>query len=124
MKRFTLFSRSPTESRKRHEEKQQKARELREKLLQEKAERLRLLTKKVRILLSIHFSHDATYGVEYVSKCWVVTRTYLHGVKLKYRIYSNRNTQCKINLRGVSFNENERANILLVVQTMILILHI
>ncbi len=41
--------RSPTESRKRHEEKQAKAHELREKMLQEKAERLRLLTKKVNI---------------------------------------------------------------------------
>ena len=39
--------RSPTESRKRHEEKQAKAQELREKLLQEKAERLKDLSKKV-----------------------------------------------------------------------------
>lgn len=42
-----LFFRSLTESRKRHEEKQAKAQELREKLLQEKAERLRTLTNKV-----------------------------------------------------------------------------
>ncbi|XP_025077165.1 LOW QUALITY PROTEIN: S phase cyclin A-associated protein in the endoplasmic reticulum-like [Pomacea canaliculata] len=39
--------RSPTESRRRHEEKQAKAQELRERLLQEKAERLRELSKKV-----------------------------------------------------------------------------
>ncbi|ELT92650.1 hypothetical protein CAPTEDRAFT_90932, partial [Capitella teleta] len=39
--------RSPTESKRRHEEKQAKARELREKLLQDKAERLRVLSKKV-----------------------------------------------------------------------------
>ena len=39
--------RSPTESWKRHEEKQQKAQELREKLLHEKADRLSTLTKKV-----------------------------------------------------------------------------
>ena len=39
--------RSPTETRKRFEEKQAKAQELREKLQQEKAERLRTLTKKV-----------------------------------------------------------------------------
>ncbi|XP_012935798.1 S phase cyclin A-associated protein in the endoplasmic reticulum [Aplysia californica] len=39
--------RSPTESRRRHEEKQAKAQELREKLMQEKAERLRDLSKKV-----------------------------------------------------------------------------
>ncbi|KAK3096644.1 hypothetical protein FSP39_001987 [Pinctada imbricata] len=39
--------RSPTESKKRHEQKQAKARELREKLLQEKAERLKDLSKKV-----------------------------------------------------------------------------
>ncbi|XP_078316158.1 S phase cyclin A-associated protein in the endoplasmic reticulum-like isoform X2 [Crassostrea virginica] len=39
--------RSPTESRKRHEQKQAKARELREKLMQEKAERLKEISKKV-----------------------------------------------------------------------------
>jgi hypothetical protein len=39
--------RSPTESRKRHEEKQAKAQEQREKLMQEKAERLKELSKKV-----------------------------------------------------------------------------
>ncbi|XP_062612464.1 S phase cyclin A-associated protein in the endoplasmic reticulum-like isoform X2 [Saccostrea cucullata] len=39
--------RSPTESRKRHEQKQAKARELREKLMQEKAERLKDISKKV-----------------------------------------------------------------------------
>ncbi|KAK7009489.1 S phase cyclin A-associated protein in the endoplasmic reticulum-like isoform X1 [Biomphalaria glabrata] len=39
--------RSPTESRRRHEEKQAKAQELRGKLMQEKAERLRDLSKKV-----------------------------------------------------------------------------
>ncbi|XP_048254024.1 S phase cyclin A-associated protein in the endoplasmic reticulum-like [Haliotis rufescens] len=39
--------RSPTESRRRHEEKQAKAQELREKLMQEKADRLRDLSKKV-----------------------------------------------------------------------------
>ena len=42
-----MTCRSPTESWKRHEEKQQKAQELREKLLQEKADRLSTLTKKV-----------------------------------------------------------------------------
>lgn len=40
------IQRSPTESRRRHEEKQAKAQELREKLMQEKAERLRELSKK------------------------------------------------------------------------------
>lgn len=39
--------RSPTESRKRHEQKQAKARQLREKLMQEKAERLKEISKKV-----------------------------------------------------------------------------
>ncbi|KAJ8318369.1 hypothetical protein KUTeg_003460 [Tegillarca granosa] len=39
--------RSPTESKKRHEEKQAKAQELREKLMQMKSERLRELSKKV-----------------------------------------------------------------------------
>lgn len=39
--------RSPTESRKRHEQKQAKARELREKLMQDKAERLKEISKKV-----------------------------------------------------------------------------
>ena len=39
--------RSPTESRKRHEEKQAKAEAMRKKLLQEKAERLSTLTGKV-----------------------------------------------------------------------------
>ncbi|XP_052278081.1 S phase cyclin A-associated protein in the endoplasmic reticulum-like isoform X2 [Dreissena polymorpha] len=38
---------SPTESRKRHEEKQAKAQELRDKLMQEKSERLRILSQKV-----------------------------------------------------------------------------
>ena len=42
-----IVFRSPTESRKRYEEKHAKAQELREKLLQEKAERLRDLSKKV-----------------------------------------------------------------------------
>ncbi|XP_076464959.1 S phase cyclin A-associated protein in the endoplasmic reticulum-like isoform X2 [Babylonia areolata] len=45
--------RSPTESRRRHEEKQAKAQELREKLLQEKAERLRELSKKVEEVRAI-----------------------------------------------------------------------
>ncbi len=44
---YPFICRSITESRKRHEEKQQKAQELREKLLLEKAERLRMLAKKV-----------------------------------------------------------------------------
>ena len=44
---FKNIFRSPTESRRRHEEKQAKAREQREKLMQEKAERLRELSKKV-----------------------------------------------------------------------------
>ncbi|KAL4227984.1 hypothetical protein ACF0H5_013422 [Mactra antiquata] len=39
--------RSPTESKKRHEEKQAKAQELRDKLMQEKSERLRILSQKV-----------------------------------------------------------------------------
>lgn len=39
--------RSPTESKKRHEEKQAKAQELRDKLMQEKSERLRILGSKV-----------------------------------------------------------------------------
>jgi predicted transcriptional regulator len=42
--------RSPTESRKRHEQKQAKARELREKLMQDKAERLKEISKKVHIV--------------------------------------------------------------------------
>ena len=41
--------RSPTESKKRHEEKQAKAQELRDKLMQEKSERLREIGKKVRL---------------------------------------------------------------------------
>ncbi|KAK7501611.1 hypothetical protein BaRGS_00007042, partial [Batillaria attramentaria] len=45
--------RSPTESKRRHEEKQAKAQELREKLLQEKAERLRDLSKKVEEVRSL-----------------------------------------------------------------------
>jgi len=44
---YVLLYRSPTESRKRHEEKQAKAQEQREKLMQEKAERLKELSKKV-----------------------------------------------------------------------------
>ena len=43
--------RSPTENHKRHEARQAKARAMREKLLQEKAERLRLLTNKVNTRL-------------------------------------------------------------------------
>jgi hypothetical protein len=54
---YPLDSRSPGESRKRHEEKQQKAQELRERLLQEKAERLRELSKKVKSRLSLCFWH-------------------------------------------------------------------
>ena len=44
-----LYYRSPTESKKRHEEKQAKAQELRDKLMQEKSDRLREIGKKVRI---------------------------------------------------------------------------
>lgn len=44
---FYTKYRSPTESRKRHEQKQAKARQLREKLMQEKAERLKEISKKV-----------------------------------------------------------------------------
>ena len=43
-----FYFRSPTESKKRHEEKQAKAQELRDRLMQEKSERLRELGKKVR----------------------------------------------------------------------------
>lgn len=43
----SFYGRSPTESKRRHEQKQAKAQVLREKLLQEKAERLRMLSKKV-----------------------------------------------------------------------------
>ena len=44
---YGLEHRSPTETKKRFEEKQAKAQELREKLQQEKAERLKTLTNKV-----------------------------------------------------------------------------
>jgi len=41
------LNRSTVESKRQHEEKQAKAQELREKLLQERGERMRVLTKKV-----------------------------------------------------------------------------
>ena len=44
---YYMLGMSPTESRKRHEEKQAKAQELREKHLTDKADRLRELSKKV-----------------------------------------------------------------------------
>ena len=46
---FSYF-RSPTESRRRHEEKQAKAQELRKKFLQDKADRLKELSKKVSLV--------------------------------------------------------------------------
>lgn len=44
-----VIARSAHQSRQRYEEKHAKARELREKLLQDRAERVKALTKKVRV---------------------------------------------------------------------------